>query len=259
MKDRAKQARVIATYVVVGGMVLIFLFDIAVTLLSNHYARRYPVERYSAAREEYASGAGARIHFLNTGNSDCVLLESGGRFALVDSGWGSENPIAQARRPGHEQRVLDYLKRVAAGEDGTVTLDFVLPTHYHYDHAGGFLLILSDPAIHVNTVYLSPREGQAPWYVPEIRQGIEETALARGFTLEEELPTEPFLLGEMTVQFLNTEEKQHGENDNSVVALLTYGDFRALLAGDITARWGLEKEIAQAAGPVDLLKLPHHG
>ena len=29
---------------------------------------------------------GERIHFLNTGRSDCILLQSGDRFALVDCG-----------------------------------------------------------------------------------------------------------------------------------------------------------------------------
>ena len=253
---KSKTARIIATYIVVGGMVFIFLFDIAAVLLRNQLEKRFPV-----AQETFQGGGGARFHFLNTGNSDCILIESQGRFALIDSGWGSENPIEAARRPGTEQRVLDYLKRVASDEDGAVFLDFVLPTHFHYDHAGGFAAILSDPAIQVGTVYLSPRNGQASRDIIVTRQKMEGIALTRDFEIDKNLPDEPFLFGAMTLQLFNTDySASRSENDNSIVILAEYGDFRALLPGDIYAKRGLEREIArQVGGPVDLLKLPHHG
>ena len=263
--SKGSKGRIIATYIVVGGMALIFLFDIAAVLLSNCYRAHFPV-----AQEAFTSAGESRIHFLNTGNSDCILLESGGRFALVDCGWGSENPIAAVRRPGHEQRVIDYLKRVAAGADGAVTLDFILPTHYHYDHAGGFPGILADPAVEVGTVYL--REMRASnqkqhelenWGIGETHRRIEEAALARGFAIETALPDKPFALGNMTVRFLNTDSydnpRLRGENDNSIAVLIECAGRKTLLCGDITAMYGLEKEIGQQAGPVDVLKLGHHG
>ena len=58
---------------------------------------------------------GAKIHFLSTGSSDAILLESDGHFALVD--------CAEA---GYKDYVLGCVKRTAAGTDGKVTLDFVL-------------------------------------------------------------------------------------------------------------------------------------
>ena len=278
LKQKAKK---IATWIVVGGMLGIFLFDIATMLLGSALEKRYPITDEPFAGHSGATGptaggeascppqAQARIHFLDTGNSDCILLESDGHFALIDSGWGSGNPNPRARQPGCEQRVLAYLKRVAADENGVVTLDFILPTHYHYDHAGGFPLILADPAVRVNTVYLRElRTGnQKPyeverWQIGEIRRRIEEAALARGFTLEADLPGQPFALGGMTLQFLNLDSYEdprcNGENDNSVVTLVRFGQARALLMGDITASRGLEKKFA-ALGRVDLLKLGHHG
>ena len=255
-----KNNKIIATYIVVGGMVLIFLFDITAVLLRNQLERRIPV-----APECFTSqGEAARFHFLNVSNGDAILLESNGRFALIDAGWGSDNPIEAVRRPGYEARVLEYLRRVAADEDGTVHLDFVLPSHFHYDHAGGFPAILSDPDVQVGRVYLPPRleEGRANWYIHVIRQRMEDAALARGFPVVEDLPDKPFAFGAMTLRFLNTEYCiRRNENDNSIVVLAEYGAFRALLAGDIYAHHsGLEREIArQVGGPVDLLKLPHHG
>ena len=252
-------AKIIATYIVVGGMTLIFLFDITAVLLRNQLERRFPV-----APEMFESaGEAARFHFLNVSNGDAILLESNGRFALIDAGWGSDNPIEAVRRPGYEERVLEYLRRVAADEEGVIHLEFVLPTHFHYDHAGGFPVILSDPDVRVGRVYLQTRDeaGRAPWYVPVLRERIKDAALGRGFPVVENLSDEPFSFGSMTLQFLNTAYCiRSNENDNSIVVLAEYGEFRALLAGDIYAFRGLEREIArQVGGPVDLLKLPHHG
>jgi len=267
------KAKKIAAWLVVGGMLGIFLFDIVTVLLGNALEKRYPVTDEPFTGNSGAAGppqAQARIHFLNTGNSDCILLESGGHFALVDSGWGSDNPDPRARRPGYEEQVLDYLKRVAADENGIVTLDFILPSHYHYDHAGGFPGILADPAVRVRTVYLRElRTGNQKayelerWGIEENRRRILEAARARGFPVEEHLPAEPFALGAMTLRLFNLDSYEdprcQGENDNSVAVLVTVGKARALLTGDITASHGLEKKIAALVGHVDLLKLPHHG
>ena len=32
------------------------------------------------------------IHFLNTGSSDCIIIESNGHFAMVDAGEDSDYP-----------------------------------------------------------------------------------------------------------------------------------------------------------------------
>ena len=263
----AKKAwKKVITWVVVGGMAAIFLFDGLSVLLSNAWEKRCPVLPEDPAGEE----AAGRIHFLNTDNSDCILLESDGHFALIDSGWGSDNPNEDSHRTGYEQRVLDTLTRVCAGPDGRITLDFVLPTHFHYDHAGGFPGILADPAVDVGMVYLREMSTSnqkkyelEDWGIEEARQRIEDAALARGFPIETQLPDKPFTLGDMTIRLLNLDSydnpKLRGENDNSVVALITVGGRKALLCGDITATNGLERTIAAQAGPVDILKLGHHG
>ena len=80
-----------------------------------------------------------RIHFLKVGSGDAILLESGGRFAMVDAGEDSDNPrgFENLAFSGHEKEVLEYLKAHAAGKDGKVHLDFVLGTHAHSDHIYG--------------------------------------------------------------------------------------------------------------------------
>ena len=263
MKKKNTAARKIATVVVVGGMLAIFLFDIVSVALSGLWEKRFPLTELSSIEGDIAG----RIHFLNTDNSDCILLESRGHFALIDSGWGSDNPNEKSHKPGYEQRVVDYLKRAAAGPDGKAVLDFAMPTHYHYDHAGGFPRILADPAVEARIVYLRALEGEhwqhelESWGIREIRQSVLEAAAARGFPVESNLPDKPFALGDMTIRLLNLAAgpDNRGENDSSVAVLIECAGKKALLTGDITAAGGLEKEIGLEAGPVDIIKLGHHG
>jgi len=252
------KAKKIATVIVVGGMVLIFLFDIAVTFAQTRMQNRFPVQPETFEQ----CGEAMRLHFLNVYNGDSILLQSAGQFALIDAGWGSENPIEPVRRPGTEPRVVEYLQRVAAGDDGIVHLDFVLATHYHYDHVGGLPAVLADPTIEIGRLYLPERPDpeRVRWYVPELRQRLYDIARTRDIPVVEYLPDEPFMLGDMQLQFLNTQWRpRHSENDNSIVVLAEFGAFRALFPSDIMSMRGVEREIAREVGQVDLLKLPHHG
>ena len=60
------------------------------------------------------------IHFLNTGHSDCILLESDGHFALIDAGEDTDFPADKPhlRYPGYEKEVCEYLQTHCADENG---------------------------------------------------------------------------------------------------------------------------------------------
>lgn len=65
---------------------------------------------------------GERIHFLNTGRSDCILLQSESKFALVDCGDAE-----------HAKHTARYLKETASGK---INLDFIAITHLHPPDCG---------------------------------------------------------------------------------------------------------------------------
>ena len=78
IKDKKKLARVIATWLVTGIMLSVFILDIITLVLDNHY-----VSEINITDETFTYDTGDdRIHFLNTANSDAILLESNGHFAL---------------------------------------------------------------------------------------------------------------------------------------------------------------------------------
>lgn len=255
----------IATWIIVPLMLGIFLFDIFTVVLGNVYN-----SRLSVTAETFDGSYTDRIHFLNTANSDAILIESDGRFALVDSGEGSENPRRKGDYPGFERTVIDYIKKVAVGEDGKAHLDFILGTHAHYDHIGCFHAILQDTDILVDKAYfkrytseVGKKYESSGWDIGNVYAQIVEDLRQRDIPLIQDLPDAPFPLGNFTVQFFNTVTPQElygqGENAASVGVKVTKGERSAFLAADITRTTGLAQRLADEIGRADVLKIGHHG
>ena len=70
---------------------------------------------------EEAAGAATKVHFIDVGQGDAVLLEQNGAFALIDAG---EREAADG--------LMAYLQAA-----GVAKLDLLVMTHPHADHIGG--------------------------------------------------------------------------------------------------------------------------
>ena len=212
-----------------------------------------------------------RIHFLKTGSSDAILLESDGHFAMVDAGEDTDNPrgFAWLNLPGFEETVLSYLKAHAADANGKVHLDFVLGTHSHSDHIGGFDTVILDPDVTVDRAYLKAYDSSkisenevVEWDNQEAYDQMVNALRARNVPIVSHPDGTPFALGNFTVTLFNTEDpdtaEKVGENDNSFGVLVEKNGTRIFLAGDMDNYSGDEKRLAPAIGRVDLLKVGHH-
>jgi beta-lactamase superfamily II metal-dependent hydrolase len=216
---------------------------------------------------------GAKIHFLSTGGSDAILLESDGHFALVDCAEDSDNPTGDPglNLTGYEEYVREYVRRVAAGPGGRVVLDFILGTHAHSDHIGGFDTLLADPDITAGKAFLrryteeGMNETERGWDNEEVYDAMLAACAAKGIPVEQDMPAEGFALGALKITILNGGYdpawlKTGDENDNSLGVLVEAGCRRAFLAGDINwTQSGDEFLLCGRVGRVDLLKVGHHG
>lgn len=233
---------------------------------------------YSSARKEHMpvqrgeSAASEKIHFLQTGSSDAILLESDGKFALVDAGEDSDNPrgFESLELDGYEDKVVEYLKKVAADENGVVTLEFVVGTHAHSDHLGGFDTVISDPDIIIKEAYLKPYDENRiaeneveKWDNLEVYTEMLEALNERGIPVITELEGRKLSLGSFEITIYNGAVtdfgERVGENDNSLALLVTDGRYKAMLMGDVNINHDVEKNIGKAVGKIDLLKVGHHG
>ena len=266
IKDKKKLSRIIATWVVTSVMLSVFILDIVVVALGNSYVNKTPITNETF---DYSTGDD-RIHFLNTANSDCIILESNGEFALIDSGEGNNNPRRKTEYKGYEKEVISYIKKVAAKDNGFVDFKFVLSTHIHYDHAGNFEAIFNDEKISAQVAYFKIfNENVATeleynsWGNKETYENILSTLARRNIPVTCNLPDTEFLFGDFTLRFINTETPEEcygkGENASSVGVIIKKGQKTAFLGADFTNDSNLEKIHADDIGDVDLLKIGHHG
>ncbi len=256
----------IATWVMMFIMASVFILDIISVAYANYLEKRFVF-----TDETFTAFTGAdRLHFLNTGTSDAILIESNGHFALIDSGEGDDNPRRKISYEGYTEEVIRYLKRIAGDKEGKVRLDFILGTHYHYDHIGAFEAIIRDEDITVELALFKKYDydlvrnyESGGWDNDMTYQQVLQALSDRGVFVISDIPDEPFDFGDFTLQFFNTvtpeELKGRGENAASVGVKVMKGELSAFLAADMTRKSGIEQIIGPQVGEVTLLKAGHHG
>lgn len=191
----------------------------------------------------FAQSAELKIHFLDVKEGDSILIQApSGKTALIDAG----NLISGFR-------VIKYLKK-----QNIRSLDYLILTHPHPDHIGGAFFVI--PMLGVKFIYdngqdltgLAESNDLYRWYVE----------LARGAKNYKALKAEDrLLLGEVVLSALWPPQPPAFSdfNANSLVLMLEYGEFRCLLAGDLTVP-GEGKLLKQGADlKADVLKVGHHG
>lgn len=213
-----------------------------------------------------------KIHFLNTGHSDCIILESQGKIAMIDAAEDTEYPPDKPhlRLPGYEDEVVSYLLANFSDESGRVNIDFVLGTHAHSDHIGGFDTVINHPDITVKTAYLKPYREEdifimerTRWDNKEVYEQMLTAIKSNGVELVSSFDGLERRLGDFEIKFFNgaykKRKRKFGENINSVVTLVKLKDKKAVLAGDLNYKDGDERRLADIIGKTDILKVGHHG
>ena len=200
-----------------------------------------PVGAFGSADD----GEGLALHFLDVGQGDAALLRTpGGRWLVIDAG-----PVS-GRDDAGRRVVAPFLER-----QGVRALAAILVSHAHADHMGGVPSLLRrfgvglvlEPAAPVaepayGALLAALDSARIPWHPARAGEG--------------------FALDGVRFTVLHPREgwADWGEdvNEDSVVLLVEYGGFEALFTGDA----GFPAEAAlrpSLPGPVDLLKVGHHG
>ena len=182
-----------------------------------------------------------KIHFIDVGQGDSVLIEeAGGKNILVDGG-DRANSIADG--------IIDYLKKQKLKK-----LDYIISTHPHADHIGGLVDIMDN--FEVGTVLDSGKIHSSKTYENYLikidQENINFKTPRRG---------DQFEIGESKITFLHPAEpvENYNLNNSSLVFVLEYANQKFLFTGDIERE--VEKELLQKYPElrVELIKVPHHG
>lgn len=192
------------------------------------------------------------ITVLDVGQGDSILVQSPtGRTILIDGGGDMED-----RPRGYDvgaQRVVPALRRM-----GIRSVDVVVLSHPHEDHAGGLVAVLQN--FRVSLVLDPGLPHPAPGYAALLRlieqRQIPYRLARRGLALDLGggvratvlHPVEPLLVGTSS-----------DANMNSIVLRVMFGGVSALLTGDVEApiEWGWLAEGVELQSTV--LKVAHHG
>ena len=159
-------------------------------------------------------------------------------------------------------------------------LDFVLLTHHHDDHAGGFEKVVNGGFVNQNTIFYykeytltdedrrfilngdpTCEDDFKKAYIPLVNAQVKLVNL-KGKNEEYR-----FNFGGYDIKFFNiSKEWTDFENNNSIVTLITHIDSKkkVLLTGDIQVpaeKWLVEQAKTGKInlGKVDILKPGHHG
>ncbi|PLS83173.1 MAG: hypothetical protein CYG60_22635, partial [Actinobacteria bacterium] len=151
------------------------------------------------------------VSFIDVGQGDAVLVQSGGKNYLVDAGKPQEGP-----------NVVDFLR-----SRGVETLDGIVVSNPDADHIGGFLDVLD--AYEVSTVYVSGDPKGTATYNSFLR-GVRD----EGSAVKESRGGDVYDWGGARADVISPPPDAlfSETNDNSVGILLTFGTARVLLAGD---------------------------
>jgi competence protein ComEC len=184
------------------------------------------------------------LHFLDVGQGDAAAIRTpGGHWVLVDAGPRDERYDAGRRV------VAPFLARAGARR-----ISAVVVSHAHLDHVGGVPAILE--RFPVDAV-LEPGDLVAD----DSYDGFLGAVAASGARWVAVRAGAAFALDSVEFRVIHpdTSWAQWGLdlNEDSAVLLVEYREFRALLAGD--AGWDAEQRLLGSVGPVDLLKVGHHG
>ena len=238
----------------------------------------------------YAEKNSDKIHFLETeGYGDTIILQSNGKFALVDCGEDIESNAIL---------INNYLRSL-----GATKIDYFIMSHAHSDHIGGFeklselikinKFIGMDLGIDKNSV-LRNKSGEPikmlhpfydkknnTWRVPEkevyswdtdiyyqklikslSKQGIEKSDKSK-FIIPKE--NETIKIGNYTLKFNNTFSKlediseiKEDFNSSSTWITIYKDDIKIVLSGDITSTRGDYIVDKYNIKDVDLYKIAHH-
>ena len=224
---------------------------------------------------------GTKIHFIKCSyndlaegrnqyiNGDAILLESNGKFALIDTGEGGTQESGGTKTSNVTKlKVIPYLKSVMGGSN---RLEFFLGTHAHSDHIDGVPQILDDfivPNIYISH-YINEYIGETEKY-DNLAQ-YDKAAEVAGDKLQS-IPAS-LTLGEMKLTFINQNKTSATtENQRSTVTVIQANGQTAVLMGDFGCgpnynpndeKSNEEVEMAKSikniiSTPVGLLKIGHH-
>ena len=199
----------------------------------------FPQEKLPAAAP--ASGENLRVHILDVGQADCILIQGPEKTMVIDGGESGNGPD-----------IVRYLR-----DQGVGAIDYYLNTHPHSDHYGGITQVMEAIPTGEFLYHPVPEEhtpttrGYQKLLQYLVDSKTRTTALDPGDTID--------LGGGAVITYLAPLEEYDDMNNNSLVGRLVYGRRAFLFTGDAERK--SENAILESGAELsaDVYSVPHHG
>lgn len=193
-----------------------------------------------------------RLHMeitcLDIGQGDAIAAQlPTGEVFLVDGGSSNKKNIGQ-------YQLLPFLKN-----QGISYVDAVFISHTDEDHISGVREILEYMEKGLISLKIGNLILPGISEKPEAWRELEALAKKVGIQVMTANRGDDFRIGDGRISVLSPEKGASGEdvNEDAVVFLLSYKNFRGLFTGDVGEE--TEKKLLSVLSDVDFLKVGHHG
>ncbi|MBA7676002.1 hypothetical protein ES703_84242 [subsurface metagenome] len=175
-----------------------------------------------------------RVHFIDVGQGDSILIDLGDIEMLIDGGGKSPSVVSY---------IDDYI-------DGV--LEVIVATHPHADHIGGLIDVLA--AFEVDEIWLNGDTSTSQTYSQFMSavnsEGAQVYKARRGDTIE---------VNDLAFNVLHPASLDDTINNNSIVLRLNHGEIDFLFMGDAEKEAEASMLAAGVVPDVEILKVGHHG
>lgn len=186
-----------------------------------------------------------KITFLDVGQGDASLLQSGGQTLLLDGGSTSQKNVGT-------YVILPYIK-----QQGISCLEAVVLTHTDQDHINGVTEVLEEG----KKGWLTVKNLMYPYWMEGTEQGKQLKKLAEeaGASCRKIRAGDRLTIGkaEAVVLYPKEQEKIEEPNAGSLVLFWKWEGVRAMFTGDLPEE--KERELLQNLPACEILQVGHHG
>ncbi|MEG0857849.1 MAG: MBL fold metallo-hydrolase [Terrisporobacter sp.] len=176
------------------------------------------------------------IEFIDVGAGDAIYIESpNGDDILIDAGTGDNG-----------RKIVDYLKK----QEKNMDLEYVISTHPDADHVGGLKYIFQNMKV---KKFYYPKD--VSYSTATAKEVINLAKKESGCKMYDAKSGTKLSTSGATLEFVHSKTNYTGDNEDSIMTYVDYGNLEVLLTGDA-------EKGAEAAGKkynVDILQAPHHG
>lgn len=208
---------------------IIILLLILITAISAYYFM-------DSDPPDTAAGSNLEIDYIDVGQGDCVLIESDGKYMLIDAG-----------KAGETDTVINHLRK-----KGVKKLEYAIWTHPDADHIGGAAEVIK--TFQIGSVLMPDKT--------HTTKTFENLLLAmkdKGLRITRPKVGDTYFIGKASFIILSHGREYEDNNNSSIAIKLTNGNNAFLFIGD-TEKEALEDILGNGISLKSVIYMAgHHG